>query len=418
MPPRVDVLVDLEYGPASGGHVKCWERIAEAATRLGDDGLDLTIHFSGAQARRLVLSERVRYLTHRPVFSTARLPFLSHIPDHTDLAPFHPGLARALVGSEVIHTTDAYFAFARAARVVARAYRVPLVNSVHTDTPRYARLFTRATVRRLCGEGWLGRFLLDGLRVDQGAERDMTRRLERYQDASAVSLVSRIEDLEPLAARVGRKRAGLLRRGIDCRLFTPTLRDRGWLAAQFGVPADRVLILCVGRVNAGKSVMTLATAVRALAERGAPVHLFCAGNGDQRDEVKALLGTRATCPGALTTGTLAQLYACADIFALPSRIEIHANVVMEALASGVPALVSMAGGMGRVLREGETGMVIADDGPEPWIRALDALVRDGGRRAAMAAAARESAVRDLPSWDDVLRQDLLPVWRRVAGLGP
>ncbi|MEI6986753.1 MAG: glycosyltransferase [Rhodospirillaceae bacterium] len=410
---RVDVMVDLELGPCSGGHVKCWERIAEAATRL-DDGTELTVHFSGRERQLITLSEHVRYIVHRPVFSTSRLSFLSHIPDHTDLAPYHPQLARALRESNVIHTTDAYFAFAKTALVMARRKRIPLVNSVHTDTPRYARLFTGETIRHLTGSGWLSRLLLDRMRIDAWPERGMIAKLTAHQRLSDFCLVSRPDELEPLAALVGPERVGLLRRGIDRQHFNPARRDRAWLNSQFGIAEDFVVVLFVGRINAGKNVMTLAAALRDLVNQGLPVQLLCAGVGEQISEVLAMLGPRATCPGALTLDTLARVYACADIFASPSRIEIFANVVMEALASGVPALVATESGMGRVLHEGRTGCSIAGNDHTTWSATIKELVRNPVQRQAMAVAARESALQELPSWDDVLRQDLLPVWRRVA----
>ncbi len=92
---RVGVLVDLPWTPSAGGHVKTWERIAAAAVALGPS-LDLTVHFSGAEEATHVIAPHVRYRIHRPVLSTARLPFLSHVPDHSDLAPYHPRLAAAL----------------------------------------------------------------------------------------------------------------------------------------------------------------------------------------------------------------------------------------------------------------------------------------------------------------------------------
>src|SRR4051812_9996705 len=116
-PVRVSVLIDLERGPNAGGHVIAWERLARAAA--GDDGVDLTLHFSGDDGVERV-SDNVRFVSHRPVLSTARFGFLSHIPAHTDLAPYHGRLAAALAESDIIHTTDAYFAFARTAERVAR----------------------------------------------------------------------------------------------------------------------------------------------------------------------------------------------------------------------------------------------------------------------------------------------------------
>lgn len=411
---QVSVLVDLLYGPAAGGHVKCWERLAEAATRLPPGVLDLTVHFAAESARDITLSPRVRYRLHRPRFSTSRLPFLSHIPDHTDLAPWHPALARALRGAQVIHTTDAFFAFARTAERLGRR-GVPLVNSVHTDTPGYTRLYTGATVRRLVGTGALSRWLLDGLGVDARAAEDMRHRLRRHQALCRHALVSRPEELPDLAARLGPGRAGLMGRGIDTGRFDPARRDRAALAAAWGIPPDAVLVLAVGRVNRGKNILVLAEAVARLRQEGLPLHLFCAGEGDERAAVSALLGPGASCPGAVAPEPLSLLYAAADLFAFPSEIEVMANVVMEGLASGLPVLVSARGGMGRLLGAPACGVVVAGSDATAWADALRPLARSPEQRAALGAAARQHALSALPSWDDVLAQDLLPVWRKAAG---
>ena len=92
-PPKVGVLVDLALTPEAGGHVKCWQRLAEAAVAYGDR-LDLTVHFNGSEQRQIDLSPSVRYVLLPPVFSTARL--IRHVPDHTDLAPWHSRLAQLL----------------------------------------------------------------------------------------------------------------------------------------------------------------------------------------------------------------------------------------------------------------------------------------------------------------------------------
>ena len=97
MPLKVGVLVDLALTPDAGGHVKCWERIAEAAVEFPDQ-LDLTVHFNGLDRSsaplRIELSHSVRYVLMPPVFSTKRL--VRQVPDHTDLGLWHPALARML----------------------------------------------------------------------------------------------------------------------------------------------------------------------------------------------------------------------------------------------------------------------------------------------------------------------------------
>lgn len=410
---RVGVLVDLPLGPAAGGHVRCWERLAQAALHF-PDRFDLTVHFIGWKAERRSLGDTVRYVIEPPVFCTDRLGFLSHIPDHTDLAPWHPRLAQALPSYDVIHTTDAYFAYARTAMRVSRRLNIPVTNSIHTNTPEYARLFTAQTIERLFGRGLLTRALLEKLRLAQRVETHMLRCLVEHQAHCAFALVSRPGQLAETQARLA-GRAGLLRRGIDRQLFNPQKRDRRWLAAAYGIPAERLVVICAGRLNRGKNVLFLAEAMAALIARGVDAHLLCAGDGDERAAILDRLGPRAACPGSIAPPELARLYAAADLFAFPSRIEESANVVLEALASGLPVLLTRDSGMGRAIADGETGMVLSGGDPLPWVEAMAMLAGNPERRRRMGAAARRHAECAVPSWIDVLAEDLLPRWETAAG---
>ena len=410
----VGVLVDLVPGVRAGGHVRCWERLAEAALGFADS-LDLTVHFMGERPAQRRLGDNVRYIVEPPVFSTERLRFLSHVPDHTDLAPWHPRLARMLPRYDVIHATDAYFAYARTALRIGQRRGIPIVNSVHTSTPEYARIFTGRTIERMFGDGIVSRLLLDHLGVACRIERRMLAQLAAYQRRCAFTLVSRPEQLAPARARLG-GRAALLRRGVDHRLFNPAKRDRQWLRARYGIPPGRFVVICAGRLNRGKNVLFLADATAALVARGIDAHLLCAGHGEDRAAILDRLGGRATCPGSVAPTELARLYAAADLFAFPSRVEEAANVVLEALASGLPVLVTRDGGMGRVIGNGLSGLVLPGDDVAAWIEAAAALAGNAERRRAMARAARRHAERTVPSWAEVLGEDLLPHWEQAAGL--
>jgi len=409
---KVGVLVDLPRGPKSGGHVRCWERLAEAALNY-PHALDLTVHFMGVESGRCDLGDNVRYVTETPAFSTERLRFLSHVPDHTDLAPFHPRLARMLPDYDVIHTTDAYFAYARTAMKVGRRKGIPIVNSVHTNTPEYARIFTVDTIERSLGNGIAARILLGRFRVPHRIEARMSAQLAAYQRRCAFALVSRPGELEALRLALG-GRASLLRRGIDHLQFNPAKRDRAWLAAAFGISPERVVVMYAGRLNRGKNILLLVDAIEHLLARGVDVHLLCAGEGDLHMAIERRLGSRVTCPGAIDSpDQLARLYACADLFAFPSCIEESANVVLESLASGLPLLVAREGSMGRMV-DRATGMILSGNESGPWIEAIAALARDPARRRDMGRAARRYAERMVPSWATVLAEDLLPYWERAA----
>jgi glycosyltransferase involved in cell wall biosynthesis len=411
-PLKVSVLVDLLHRPDAGGHVKTWQRLARAAVGLGAE-LDLTVHFAAEDPGLVLLGDNVRFRLHPPRFSTARLPFLRHIPDHTDLARYHRELARHLLDADVLHTTDAYFAFAHTAERVARRRGVPLVSSVHTDTPSYTRVFAAEIIYRLFGRGWLARLLVERAGFPRRAEAWMLRRLRRHQQHCAAALVSRPGELAAAAARLPRGQARLLRRGIDHQLFSPARRDRAWLERAFHVPPDRVVVLFVGRLSQSKNLLMLADVVRAMVDASWPVHLICAGQGSEREAIAARLGAAVTCAGILEPSDLARVYASVDLVAHPSEIEEWPNVVLEALASGAALAVAEEIGRAQLVVDGQTGVVVRGATAGAWAQTLVALVDRPELRARLGAAARRWAIGGIPSWRDVLVQDLLPVWSAV-----
>ena len=410
---RVGVLVDLYWSPTAGGHVKTWERLAATASEA-DENVDLTVHFLGDRNATHSLGPHVRYQIHPPLLSSAQLPFLSNMPDHTDLAPHNPLLTSRLRGYDVIHTTDGTFAAARTAARVSRWHGIPLTSSVHTTTPYYTRVFTAAAVKRVAGSGRLSRLLLDRWAVAQAAEAHMQRLLDDHHRRCAFVLASRADDRARLAALLGPERVGLLRRGIERELFNPGRRDRAWLSTTFQIPLERRVVISVGRLDAIKNVLVLARAVRQLVDQGNDLHLICAGKGPDRDAVTALLGERVTCPGVLAPATMGRLYASADVCAQPAVVEELSNAVIEATSSGLPLVVAAGSGSERFVVEGKTGLVSREATPQAWAEALVELLRDPQRAAAMGRDAHAWSLVYAPTWHEVLVNDLLPVWRAAA----
>jgi glycosyltransferase involved in cell wall biosynthesis len=409
-PIKVAVLIDLEWNERAGGHVKTWERLAHAATRL--PGLvDLTVHMQGRRRSTTDVASNVRFVTHRPVLSTARFLARASVPDHTDLAPLHPGLLRDLRDIDVIHTTDANFAYARTARFAARHRGVALVHSAHTATAGYTRLYSERILRRL--PSFLSALLIDRLRLPDRLARGMRRGQQRHLQSCDRVLLSARRDggAGPVAPS---QKLGILRRGIDKRAFHPGRRDRAALSDRYGIPPERPLLMFVGRLEQGKSVMTLGQASRLLLDRGLDHSVLLAGEGSEKEAMRALLGDRAVLPGTTDAQTLAWLYASADLFVFPSRIEESPNVVLEAKACGLPVIVAPGGGDVFVTAPGIDGLVITDDGPAAWATVIAGLLTDAAKRHAMAAAARRDIELYRPSWDDVLAEDLIPVWHAAA----
>src|SRR5262249_52280289 len=155
--------------------------------------------------------------------------------------------------------TDAYFSMARAARLVSHRTGNALVHSSHTDTPGYTRIYADQVIRRVCGEAALGRILRERWRVPERLKERMQRRLESYLRACDWAMTA---DELPRADRP--QGVSILRRGVDREKFHPAHRDRERLQREYAIGPERLVLLFVGRVDAGKDVMTVAHATRTL----------------------------------------------------------------------------------------------------------------------------------------------------------
>lgn len=176
--------------------------------------------------------------------------------------------------------------------------------------------------------------------------------------------------------------------GIDTGLFQPRGRDQAWRQAA-GADEAMPLLLFVGRLQPWKGVET---ALRALALiPGA--HLAIAGDGEDRARLERLvaeldLTTRVRFLGAVERQVLPWLYSSADLLVATSHAsETFGIGLVEAQACGLPVVATRFGGFPEVVDEGRTGILVPPRDPAALAAAVNALLADPERRAAMAAAA-------------------------------
>jgi len=409
-PLRVAALIDLSRTPLSGGHVKGWENRARGAAR-SDLPLDLTLFFSGSNPpEEWAPNVHIRYLP--PVFSTARLKFLPYVPDHTDLAPYHPALARELKTFDVIHTTDGYFNFAKTAEKVSRKYGIPLTNSFHTDTPAYARVFTRKTIETLFGKSWLAQLLLNVFKIPEKQEKKMLARLFKHLSACSQVFANRVEDRTLTRKVLSDEKIHSMNACVDPEMFGPHRRDREGVEREYNIPAGRIVALFVGRLDVGKNIYTLIEAMETLIAEGLPLHLITAGVGPAEQDLRERLNGHVSIAGFIGSDELARLYASADFLALTSEVEIRSIAATEALASGLPVLVSEKSGVAPLF-DFTPAMKIVQSGTENWTTAIRTFASDPALREHMDKVADSYGRNCINSWKDGIH-DLFNAWQLAA----
>jgi glycosyltransferase involved in cell wall biosynthesis len=181
----------------------------------------------------------------------------------------------------------------------------------------------------------------------------------------------------------------LMQRGVDAELFHPKKHKRN--------PEDRDQVLgFVGRLSIEKNVALLARVQEELEQQGHKNFRFLiVGHGAEEGWLGERL-PRAEFAGVLRGEELAEAYASMDLFVFPSHTDTFGNVVLEALASGVPAIVTPDGGPCTIIRDGETGRIVQD---EEFAAAVAGVLGDPVNHAEMRQAARAYALT--MSWDAV-----------------
>jgi glycosyltransferase involved in cell wall biosynthesis len=197
--------------------------------------------------------------------------------------------------------------------------------------------------------------------------------------------------------------------GVDTNLFSPSAERRPIWRQRLGVPDDAVLALSVGRMVTKKGYQILLPILPDLLDRHPRLHLALAGGGDLLPEFErrcAPWAERVHFPGVVFRDTLPDLYRAADLFVLPAvhdpkgNVDGLPNVILEAMASGLPLVASGISGIPLAIDDGIEGLLVPEQEPEPLARALASLIEDSQRRRTMGAAARSKAEREL-TWDVV-----------------
>jgi len=275
--------------------------------------------------------------------------------------------------------------------VLAKALGVPICASWHTNLHEYAGRRLEKVMPFLPGSLRLG--------LGRAAERGSMQALGYFYQMADSVMAPNSELLEMLAGLCG-KPGFPMRRGVDTALFTPARRRRTDSALTIGY---------TGRLAVEKNIYFLPRIEDALISAGISNFRFLiVGDGKERDRLTSEM-KHAAFPGVLRGEALAEAYASMDIFVFPSRTDTFGNVVLEALASGVPAVVTADGGPKFIVRSGETGFIAQTDAA--FLRCVVELARNRMLTGRMGLAARRQGMET--SWDTVWAE-MIAAWQTTS----
>ncbi|MDO8891228.1 MAG: glycosyltransferase family 1 protein [Sulfurimicrobium sp.] len=188
---------------------------------------------------------------------------------------------------------------------------------------------------------------------------------------------------------MGFRNLQVLSRGVDTQLFHPSCWSR-LLRQSWGVGDHRLVALYVGRIAAEKNLPLLIEAFRRMQTTRPNMKLVMVGDGPERAKLQAM-HPDLIFAGMRVGEDLADHYASADLFLFPSITETFGNVVLEAMASGLPVVAYDCAAAREHIRHGENGLRAAFDDAHAFVSQAQRLVasvedaRRMGRNARMTA---------------------------------
>lgn len=261
----------------------------------------------------------------------------------------------------------------------AKRLGIPVATGFHTRFDTYADHY---------GVGFLTEFV--------------RRYLRNFHNRAAATLVptqALARELEQLGVTTAR----LMRRAVDTQQFHPCHRD-GELRAQWGVDGNTPVVLYVGRIAPEKNLDLAVRSFRALQQHVPHARYVWVGDGPARAALEAAH------PDFIFAGmqrgeSLARHYASADLFPFPSLSETFGNVILEALASGLPVVAYEEGAAREHLHTGINGYRIEAGNEKAFIEATTtlgcnaSLIRHMGRaaQASIASLSPDAVIREFES---------------------
>ena len=201
-----------------------------------------------------------------------------------------------------------------------------------------------------------------------------------------------VSDLEEIGVRPER----IVVRHNSVKNFSPAREDVVvQLRQTLGISENTQVLLCVGRLSREKGQADLIEAAALMRRVGsrAKVRFVVAGDGHDRQKLRDMARSLLVDDWFIFAGQVADLvpyYTMADLVVMPSHTEGSPNVLLEAMAAGVPIIATAVGGVPEIVENEKQALLVEKRNPAALARAIDQLLNDANMRNRLSEAARQS----------------------------
>lgn len=318
-------VVTETWPPEINGVAHTINHLVQGLTARGDYRISL-IRPQQTKAETALETERLQEL----LVPSFRLPFY---PQVRLGYPHYLGLKRAWQAQRpdlVQIVTEGPLGYA--ALCAARKLGIPVISDFHTHFDQYSGYYHLTQFTSLA-----------------------ERYLRYLHNQTLLTLVPTTELCQQLQAK-GYQRLAVIERGIDKDLFKPTRRN-DHLRTQLAIHPDQLLVTLVSRMAQEKNLDLAFKAFRAIQQAIPHARFLVVGDGPERNRLQSLYPD-CIFVGMQTGLALAEYYASGDLFLYPSTSETFGNVVLEAMASGLPVVAFDYAAAHQHIRHQENGCSI------------------------------------------------------------
>ncbi|MBM7573488.1 glycosyltransferase family 4 protein [Aquibacillus albus] len=369
---KIAIFTDT-YVPDVNGVAKTLQRFTNY---LSDQGHEYQV-FAPKSTKESKFTSQVHHLTSLPFFMYPDCRF--SIPNlfqvKAEILRFQPDL---------IHIATPFNVGLCGLRY-AKKYNIPIVGSYHTDFDKY-----------------LSYYNLDIL------SKPLWKYFHWFHRPMQKIFVPSADTLYTLK-QMGFTNLEIWGRGVDTTLFQPTM-DNYLIRKKYNIK-EKYILNYVGRISPEKNVELLLEINAVL-----PKHLsdqirwIIVGDGPSKPELMKQAPANMTFTGYLHGKDLADVYAASDLFVFPSATETFGNVVLEAMASGTPAISANSGGVVTIIKHGKNGFLCDPKHPEQFAITIENTIKNSEILATMSSQARAYAITQ--TWESTFDK-LIAAYDRV-----
>ena len=375
-------MLSWEYPPRIiGGLSRHVEGVSEALRSLGHEVHVITLDFPGApaeEARGSLFVHRVPVEIPSPSFHSWVLLFNHFFEKRAGR------LAKEYGDPDIVHVHD--WLTVSSGVALKHLLRVPLVMTFHSTEA--LRSSNSPSPESAMAEGleWWGSF----------------------ESARIIAVSGWMKSQVVPTFKVPSDKVTVIPNAVDSKKFEVPVDARA-VRKKWRISEGEKMITAVGRLTAQKGFDDLIRAYAAVRRSAPSSRLLLIGDGYMREELQRLADREQVKDGVTFAGfvgdsDLAGALKSSAVVVVPSRFEPFGIIALEAMASGVPVVVSRVGGLGEIVEDGVDGVEAEPNDPASIAQAISRVLSDGALASRLAENGRKKA--KAYSWEAAARKTL------------